>query len=86
VEATTEQLLAALAQKLGEQEVNTQWLGLQLTATRAQLAAAELECAGLTSRVLGMEAERGPLVARLQALEPAPAPAQTRRRARTRGP
>lgn len=70
MQATTEQLLAALAQEVGELRVNQHWLTLQLNAANEQLAASELERGAMASRVLGMESERNTLVTRLAELEP----------------
>lgn len=77
MEATTEQLLATLAQEIGELKVNQHWLGLQLKAATENLAASELERSALTLRTLGLEEERAGLVARLKELEPPPSPAPT---------
>jgi hypothetical protein len=72
VEATNEQLLAALAGEIGELRVNQQWLSLQLQAANAQLAAGELEQSALTTQLAEMGVERTRLVARLAELEPPP--------------
>ena len=82
MQATTEQLLAVLAQEIGELKVNQHWLTLQLNAANEQLAASELEREAMTSRVLGMEGERAALVSKLAELEPPP-PAGPTPRAKT---
>lgn len=79
MQATTEQLLAVLAQEIGELKVNQHWLTLQLKAANEQLAASELDREAMTSRVLGMEGERTALVSKLAELEPPPPAGPTRR-------
>lgn len=83
MEATNEQLLAVLAQRIGEYEVNHQWLNLQLNAVKAQLHAAEVEKVAYATHVTAMQQEREMLVARLAELELPPKASPTKIRRRT---
>ena len=83
MQATTEQLLAVLAQEVGELKVNQHWLTLQLNAANEQLTATELERSALASQVLNGEAERAGLVTQLAELIPPQASGPTKRAPRS---